>query len=196
MKNVVIAGAVIILILLGAYFFLGDDTDSMDAETAVENNAADEISGNDTVNTSTQTGTTNSVRLAENETGNFANIASATLDRPGYVVIYKVNSNGNTTLLGSTDLLAAGSHTDMQVQLDTVVAREETIVAVLFADTDGDGEFSEGGDDGYIGNAGTAIISDVDVVDVPQAEEQASLEAQVDAYLESSLNDEEEVASQ
>lgn len=200
MKNVLIIGAVVILILLGVYFFMQSDDmmndDAMNDDIASQDDDALTDTNDDMNNDSNEV--SSSVVLAENETGNFANIASVTLSDPGFVAIYKVNSNGDTSLLGNTDLLSAGTHSDISVQLGTVVAKEETIVAVLHAD-DGDGEFTFPESDFYLGNETSAVVSDVDVVDVDYVDEAETLQAQVEAYIEASMdemNDENEPVSQ
>ncbi len=174
-------GAIVILALAGFFFFTGDDRPMDDAnvedgdteETAAENNSNE------------PDGPQNSVVLAESETGNFATVGSVTLTQPGFVAIYKVNSNGDTTLIGNTDLLEVGTHGNIQIQLDTIIAQDEIIVATLHED-DGDAEFEYPESDFHLGNEGNAFVTDVDVVDVPLAEENAELQEQVELYIEQS----------
>ncbi|MEX0917524.1 MAG: hypothetical protein WDZ93_00015 [Candidatus Paceibacterota bacterium] len=188
MKNIVIIGAIAVVVLAGIYFFMQSDDVNMD-EVMNGDETADEMDDTDT-NTSaggnnSGAGPENNVVLAENETGNFATIASATFTQQGFVAIYKVDSQGKTTLIGNTDLLEAGTHSNISVQLDSIVAKEETIVAVMHAD-DGDGEFEFPESDFYLNNSTSAFVADVDVVDVDFADEEASLQAQVETYLEAS----------
>ena len=190
MKNILIIVVVAILILAGIYFFALRDDAPMDldltpdaGQEADENNGDGSADGTNGVGG--RNGATNSVILAENETGNFATIASANFTDDGYVAVYKVNSQGETTLMGNTDLLEAGMHTNVSVQLNTVVAEGETIVAVMHQD-DGDGEFEFPESDFYLGNSTSAIVSDVDVVDTPFAEEASELQDQVETTLEAS----------
>lgn len=185
MKNVLIVGAVIVLALAAFFFFTGEEgiLDGVDTENDMEENEnLDDV--NDGVNgNGGATGPQNSVVLAESETGNFATVGSVTLAQPGFVAIYKVNSNGDTTLIGNTNLLAAGTHGNIQVQLDTIIAREEIIVATLHED-DGDSEFEYPESDAHLGNEGNAFVSDVDVVDVALEDENEELQEQVELYIE------------
>ena len=195
MKNVLIIGAIALLVLAGIYWFTQGDEVLNDAETAEELENANEELGNDGGANGAGGRTdqaSNNVVLTENSTGNFATIATATFLQPGYVAIYKVNSQGDTTSLGNTALLEMGTHTNVRVQLDTIVAEGETIVAVMHED-DGDGEFEFPESDFYLGNSTSAIVSDVDVVDVAFAEEAAELQAQVETTLEASGSSDVEV---
>jgi hypothetical protein len=167
---------------------MADEADTTDTEMSEDSNTNN---GADTSTATQGTETTNSVTLAENETGNFAVIATAQLSEPGYVAIYKANSNGQTSYLGSTALLEAGVHTNVSVQLATIVAREETIVAVLHSDN-GDGEF-EAGSDAYMGTAAAPVVTDVDVVDIDFDDEAESLQEQVEAYIEAEATAESDI---
>lgn len=196
MKQAAIIGAIIIVVLGGIYLLFGRDDAMMnengDNGTADESNTmGDESSPGANGAGGDRTTPANRVVLAENETGNFANIAQATLTESGFVVVYKVNSRGETTYLGNTDTLEAGTYSDLSVQLDTVVADEETIVAVLHADN-GDGEF-EAGSDAYLGNADMPVVSDVDVIDTAFENESVELQSQVEAYIEAEMENDVEV---
>lgn len=188
MKNVLIIGAIIVLALAAFFFFTGDDGMLNDANMRDDAESLEETAGtNDADGNGDVSGPQNRVVLAESETGNFATVGSVTLTQPGFVAIYKVNSNGATTLIGNTDLLTAGTHGNIQVQLDTVIAEEETIVATLHAD-DGDGDFEYPGPDLHLGNDTSAFVSDVDVVDVPLEDENAELQEQVELYIEQNMD--------
>ena len=197
MKQLLIIGGVIIVILGGVYFFMqnGDGMDVNDTDDAMTTDEGDMDSGDSSMGQNGATGANgsgaaaNSVMLAENEGGNIAKISYVSLDTPGFVVIYRVKSNGDSTFLGSTDLLQAGTHTDLSVQSQSPLIEEETLVAVLHEDTDGDGRFDEDGDL-YLNasdDSNTAIVTDVDVVAVDPTEESETLAEQVDAYIESEL---------
>jgi hypothetical protein len=182
-KNIVIIGAVVIVALAGLYYFM---TRGADVDDVMNNDqASTTVDANNVSNTNGVggRGAENSVVLAENETGNVAKVAEVTLTQPGFVAVYNVNSQGDTTLLGTSDLLTAGTHTDVTVQLDSVIARNQTLVATLHAD-DGDGKFEFPDSDFYLANGTTAIVSDVDVVDVAAANEDAQLQKQVETQLE------------
>lgn len=193
MKNVLIIGAVVILALLGIYFFMQDDSMTDDADMNDANEEMTDTDGDGTPDADENEngaaggenidGTANAIVLAENETGNMVTIASATLTQQGFVALYKVNSNGATTLVGNTDVLEAGTHANIDVQANTVIAEGETIVGVLHAD-DGDGEFEFPETDFYLAQGSSVVVADVDVVDVAPADEAAELQGQVEAFLE------------
>ena len=186
--TVIIVG---LLILAAAIYFIqagdemvmdaeSEDTMQMEQEdTATDENTVDATAD---VEGSTQTVPANAVMLAAAETGLFATVASAKLSEPGFIVIYRVNSQNDTQVIGSTDLLEADTYTNISIQLEAPIASDQTIVAVLHSD-DGDGEFDEMGSDGYMSDANQSIYSDVDVVDVDAAEESAVLNANVEAFL-------------
>lgn len=125
----------------------------------------------------------NSVLLSETETGNFVTIGYANLTRPGFIAIYKVNSNSETILVGQTDLLPPTIITNLKIEINTVIAEDQTIVAVLHQD-DGDGIFKFPESDPYLKNADGMIVSDVDVVDVRFEREAKGLRDQINTYLE------------
>jgi hypothetical protein len=125
----------------------------------------------------------NSVTLSENKGGNIMTVASARLSQPGYVVLYKINSNGGSSMVGHSDLLSAGTHSNIAIQLDSVAASRQAIVAVLDKDN-GDGSFDVG-EDLYLLNPGDLLVSDIDVVDVARADREGQvLASQVQAYLD------------
>lgn len=142
-------------------------------------------------NTQTSTGgaaqssapTPNSVTLSENKGGNIITVASARLSQPGYVVLYKINSNGGSSMVGHSDLLSTGTHSNIAIQLDSVAASRQAIVAVLDKDN-GNGSF-DAGEDLYLLNPGSLLVSDIDVVDVARADREGQvLASQVQAYLD------------
>jgi flagellar basal body-associated protein FliL len=202
MNNKTILIVVAAVVVLGAIFFFafGNNADDValnvpgtvtnTASTSQEvaaYNAQQAAQNQDDQNPDTQTAATNRVVLAETLTGNFATVAQANLTKPGYVVIYRVNSNGDSSVLGHSDLLTAGAHTNISIQLDTPVAVRQAVVSVLHED-DGDSKFEYPESDGYLVNAGSMLASDIDVVDVTSAAEESKvLEAQVKAFLENNF---------
>jgi len=128
----------------------------------------------------------NSIMLAETDSGNFATITYANLTQPGYIAIYKVNSSSETVPIGHTDLLPASIISNLKIELGTVTAEKQTIVAVLHQD-DGDGLFEFPESDSYLKNGGF-IVSDVDVVEIPAEREAKNLKDQVDRYLENNFS--------
>lgn len=139
----------------------------------------------DTADTTTPTPApatpTNQVRLAENDTSSVVTVASATLTEPGYVVLYQVNSQDRVSEVGSSELLSPDTYSNLRVQLRNPVVKEQVLVAVLYADN-GDGTFNADAGDTYL-SGDSAIVFDVDVIDVPAAEESDELRARAAASL-------------
>ncbi len=126
----------------------------------------------------------NAVYLGEVESGNAVSVASATLNRPGYIVLYRINSQGDSRMLGHSDLLS-GTVFNTKVRLDQLIVDDQALVAVLHED-DGDGSFDNPGD-GYLTNDGQ-LVSDIDVVGTQRNyRESTTLERQVQMYLENNF---------
>ncbi len=181
----VIAGLIALVAIV--YFATSNDNDSV-KEAGVENTQNNNSApvGGDRFDGTGASASVNSVTLKPTETGNFASVQRATLTKPGFVVVYRVNSNSETEVVGSSELLLPGTYGDIAIQLDSVIASNQTVVAVLHED-DGDGEFKLPNTDLYLGNVGQPIVSDVDVVGVSAEKEDAVLQNQVEAYLEKNL---------
>ncbi len=190
-KTVAIIAVVLVALAGGYYYFMVREPEV--ASNATTQNATTNTQTN--TNTVTQDPRTGSnavepetmVMLEENKTGSFAAIARAKFTRPGYVVIYRVNSNSDSEIIGHSNLLAVGTHDNFNVQLSSVAAREQTLVAVLHAD-DGDGEFEFPGSDSYLGNSSVRVTLDTDVVDTLSKDEPALLRDQVELFLKNTLD--------
>ena len=156
-------------------------------ETSEEQNQTDlESSGeSDDTDTDEPVAATivNMVMLAENETGGRVTVAGATLTEDGYVVLFRQNSQGDVESIGSTPLLEAGTYADLSIQTDSPVAREQQVIAVLYAD-DGDSELELNGEDAFLTNIGGSIVLDIDVIDTDPADEPEELEAQAQELME------------
>ena len=126
----------------------------------------------------------NSVLLAENDSTNLLKIELATLNRSGYVVIYRVNNRGKSSLVGRTKLLKTGTYTDLTVQVDKLIVDSEMAVAVLHED-DGDGKFEYPESDDYILEDGI-IVSDIDFIEIPKHREPKNLERSIEDYINES----------
>lgn len=171
MNTKVVVGIVaVVVVALGAYFLLAGDKDGYG-----DNNGYNEEQDRD--NSSAQ----NTVVMRGNEAGNVVIVDEAKLDRGGFVVIFTVDSNGNTEIAGQSRYLAAGTHTDVIIQLPAPLTSNETAVAVLFED-DGDETFTQG-EDAYLLVDGE-VVSDVDVIDVNEDEESESVTEDVEDIFE------------
>ncbi len=131
----------------------------------------------------------NQVILGEIESGNVITVPQATLLEGGYVVLYKVDSRGEASVVGESAFLSEGTHTNIRIQLDNgPVAELQAIAAILHAD-DGDEKFEYPGPDRHLTN-GSLIASDIDVVGISRSDHESRvLETQVEAFLETNFKD-------
>lgn len=83
--------------------------------------------------------------FAEGE-ADVVSIAEATLDEPGFVVIHQDDGGEFGDIIGSSDVLEAGTSENVEVQLDRQAEDGETLWAMLHHDGNGDEEFN-GSDD-------------------------------------------------
>ncbi len=152
-----------------------------------EEQLAAQASQNAPAQSAVQTAASNRVILGELEGGNVITVAEATLTKKGYVVLYRVNSNGDSALVGKSDLLNAGTHRSIAIQLVAPAIESQAIVAVLHQDN-GNGKFEQGSDQ-YLLN-GQLLANDIDVVGVERSDRESRiLETQVEAYLETNFKD-------
>lgn len=188
-NNKVILIVIGLIVIVGIGFFI---LKSSDKEVVVDNQTNTEVqpqqngttstnNTNNAVTTPESSVTTNTILLDEHRDGNIAKVLSVNATQPGYIAIYRVNSLGTVLLIGSSDLLTAGLHENVNVQLNTPLVSGETIVAVLHTDN-GDKKFQADGKDPYMTVNGK-IITDVDVVAVSKDKEDAKLEQSVQTYL-------------
>jgi hypothetical protein len=169
------------IIILGGIWVVAKRNDT---PTPVGNNASS-TAPTSTAGTSATPGVTRVV-LAETSAGNRAVIQSAQLSDPGYIVVYRSTVDGDTEIVGHSNLLSAGAYSNLGITLDSAVSADQTLTAVLHKD-DGDGKFEVPGPDSFMGSGNARIISDVDVVGSPKSEESPLLESQVEAYLNDAL---------
>ena len=71
-------------------------------------------------------------------------VAGATLDASGFVVIHEGTETEIGDVIGTSALLAAGSHSDVTVDLDRAIQDGEYLWVVAHADTNGNGTFDGG----------------------------------------------------
>lgn len=135
----------------------------------------------------TTAGQQNSVVLGEVEGGNIITVSQATLTKPGYVVLYRVNSNGEGAVAANSELLSVGTHSNVQIQLDSPAVERQAIVAVLHED-DGDETFEYPESDMYLVNADAQVVNDIDVVGVSRTDQESKiLEAQIRTFIENNF---------
>ena len=191
MNKILLAALVVVVVIALGVFFLGNDgTDTEIPSISVPNQQEQATTTNDLATTpnnggdSTNTPVTpsNQLVLAENEGGNIVTIAYAQLTEPGYVALFRMNSQSDVALIGSSDLLQPGEYTNLTIQLSSVAVEGQNMAGVLYSD-DGDEEFTYTEGDVYLTN-GTTFVSDVDVIGVDPEDEAEELSRQIDNYLE------------
>ena len=191
MNKILLAALVVVVVIALGVFFLGNDgTDTEIPSISVPNQQEQATTTNDQATTpnnggdSTNTPVTpsNQLVLAENEGGNIVTIAYAQLTEPGYVALFRMNSQSDVALIGSSDLLQPGEYTNLTIQLSSVAVEGQNMAGVLYSD-DGDEEFTYTEGDVYL-TKGTTFVSDVDVIGVDPEDEAEELSRQIDNYLE------------
>lgn len=194
---------VAVLLVIGGLWFLlfSDNTDVVDDFTNDDNEVVNTDDGgtlsNDTgfsgnANPNNSVSTADYVLLSENEAGDTVTVAAARLNEDGYIVLYRTGSDGQVTEIGSSELLTAGTYTNIEIETDLSVSDEDSVSAVLFADTDGNGVFSIEDGDTFITNVNSNIVGDIDVIGVDFEDEQAELLEQAEDVLERELENENE----
>ena len=178
-KTIIIVLGVVLVAAIALYLIFQNNTTPTD--TSVNEGIV-------ATSTATTTGnlpqTPNRVMLADNNTGETVTVSSVTLDTEGYIVIYSVDdTTSKTTIIGNSDLLDAGMYTNVRIDISRATINEEMIVAVLHED-DGDSTFEVPGADGYLTNPNGTMATDVDIVGVASANENAPLQDQIETYFE------------
>jgi len=173
----------VVLVAIVAIFFLWYTNNKTDEELNQDNRAT-------TTNTSVEQRLTRSaVVLEENEPGEEAEIKSAALSQSGFIVIFTTSTTSTDgSVRGVSNLLSAGTYSDLTIQLERATVAEETLVAVLFAD-DGNGVFDMG-QDPYLSNQNLIIVSDVDVVGTSRGDEPEILDQQIELFIENATTTE------
>ncbi len=124
---------------------------------------------------------TNSVVLPQLESGSVVTIPAVRLTKPGYIVIYRTNSQERTDLIGYSKFLPVGYYTNVSVQVSSGVVKKQVVTAVLHED-DGDEKFEFPSSDSYLKNGGR-LVYDEDVVDVPLRDEAGLINDTVEEHL-------------
>ncbi|MCA9353696.1 hypothetical protein KC842_02385 [Candidatus Nomurabacteria bacterium] len=113
----------------------------------------------------------NAVILADQKPGMAATVSYAKLAQPGFIIIYKTDTETNTKkVVGTSALLPAGENFNVEVTLTEETTSGDSISAELTAD-DGDGEYSEETDTPVL-DGEEAVSSDGEISeDAPAIEE-------------------------
>lgn len=131
--------SIIILILIvtgGAFWYQGQK--SKTASLPVNPQLQNEPASSGTV---MQGG--NSISVSNQEAGDIVNIDLIVLSEPGFVVIHQATEAGKTgKVVGYSDYLTAGQHTDIGIDLDANGKVGESYIAMLHADPDNDKQYT------------------------------------------------------
>lgn len=133
-------------------------------------------------NTATAQAYSNKVILGDVKSGSFINVQEAILSAPGYIVLFRVNSKGQTDMIGHSALLSRGIHINTQIQINTVVAYQQQVVALLVKDN-GYGTFQFPVASTYLATTAGDIASDISVVGVARvSNESKALGVSLETY--------------
>ncbi len=186
--NKVILGIIAVLIIgaLGFMMFGGEDTESEMADNE-QNTQETSLAGSDTsdVNDTKQI-SSNALVLGDNDNGKAVKVTYARLDKPGFVVLYKMNSQSDVAYIGSSELLLPGEYSDFSIPVNSALAKEQIITGVLYAD-EGNGEFNYPDEDFYLTN-NYEVVTDIDVIQVDNEDESEEILEQAKAYVEANTS--------
>lgn len=120
--------------------------------------------------------TENTVTAPNQASGSEVFIEEVTLTQDGYVVIHKVNEDGSPgDVIGVSEALSAGEHTNIVIQLDEETAEGESVIAMLHQ-ADGNGTFDfPGGDTPLTDAEGNIIQVSFDILSEGQLENEVKL---------------------
>ncbi|MEA5385769.1 BGTF surface domain-containing protein [Haloarculaceae archaeon H-GB11] len=93
--------------------------------------------------------------------GDTVTVPSVTLSDGGFVAIHENNASGD--VIGSSDYLEAGTHSDVSITLDSTLSEDTTLVAMPHQDTDGDQTYDFPDDDGPYTSNGTAVTDSASI---------------------------------
>ncbi|MFC7250975.1 BGTF surface domain-containing protein [Halomicroarcula sp. GCM10025324] len=120
---------------------------------------------------------TASVSISDQDSdGTTVVVDSAQLSDGGFIAIHEGSATGD--VIGASDYLEAGSHSDIEVTLDTPQDGDFTAVAMPHMDTDGDETYDFPDNDGPYTDNGTAVT---DSASVTVAQEETETETETEA---------------
>ncbi len=144
----------IIIVLIGAYMFYRDNNSS--SETTNETSNMDVQSNSDQDMDQTILAEEDVV-FAQATAGEEFLTANATIQSPGYVIIYDNNEGTPGEVIGQSEYLSAGESGDIMVDVNKVLDEDEYIYAMLYSD-DGDQVFDSVNDAPIMSKAGEPIM--------------------------------------
>lgn len=89
----------------------------------------------------------NALYIKEQEQGAAIVVDSATLENPGFIVIYQaIGKKGEPTFFNASSHLERGAYTLVSIAAPTKLAPANSYIATIYTDTDGSGAFEQGKD--------------------------------------------------
>ncbi|WP_126661695.1 DUF7282 domain-containing protein [Haloterrigena salifodinae] len=138
---------------------------------------------------------TASITFADRESdGETVTVDELDLSEGGFVAVYAADAVADPgAVLGTSSALEAGSHSDVEIDLEEPIEEDQPLTAVVHHDTNDDGAFEYGDTDGaedvpYVTDAGvpvldTAFVSVGDEPQVPQEPQEPQEPAEPNATL-------------
>ncbi|NUB92993.1 hypothetical protein HT576_18460 [Haloterrigena sp. SYSU A121-1] len=138
---------------------------------------------------------TASIAFADRESsGEAVTVDELDLSEGGFVAVYAADAVADPgAVLGTSSALEAGSHSDVEIDLEEPIEEDQPLTAVVHHDTNDDGTFEYGDTDGaedvpYVTDAGvpvldTAFVSVGDEPQVPQEPQEPQEPAEPNATL-------------
>ncbi|MDG5775585.1 BGTF surface domain-containing protein [Haloarculaceae archaeon H-GB2-1] len=163
----------------GTYTATGDfsDTTAGTNFTVQSKRSSDSTQVSDEVDGQVTSAPTASVTFDDQESdGDSVTVASVTLSDGGYVAIHENNASGD--VIGASEYLEAGTHSDVSITLDSTLSEDTTLVAMPHQDTDGDQTYDFPDDDGPYTSNGTAVTDSAAITLADMGEETTTTEGE------------------
>ncbi len=101
---------------------------------------------------------------AQESDGSSIVVASVTLPAAGFIAVHSNADGGPGAIIGHSDLLQAGTTTDVVVVLDTPLAATDLLFPMVHIDIDGDGVYTFEPPDNAVDTPGATAGGDIAVV--------------------------------
>ncbi|MBU2103547.1 hypothetical protein KKD81_00600 [Patescibacteria group bacterium] len=133
---------VVVIVLLGAFAWYWNNAKEVEASLVSDENA---------------------VLVSDQQPADETVVTYAKLSKPGYVVVYSADTDGNKSVLGTSELMSAGEHRNVHVKhRNGAISAGGSISAAIVADN-GDGSFSEESDTDVAAEDDAMISEDADL---------------------------------
>lgn len=131
--KLVLGGLAAVIIVLGAFYFMKGDTDSV--PTDVTAGAESPISAMRVAG--------NAIVVMPQKAGNDISVSQAYLTDAGFIVIHEDTNGSVGRKLGSSGLLQPGEQSSMRIALSRATKSGEKLHATMMADTDASGTLTD-----------------------------------------------------